>query len=228
MVTGLFVCLLMLIRQSRLHSISYKILFEATVYAGFSGVIGANLLYVFVNYHNLTIAQMLDPTTGHMFFGFFIFFVFTIIIYGKIKNIPAMHIANVSIVAWASAQCVALFACLFAGCCYGKSTDITWAITFVHESSRSPIGIPLHPTQIYDIVAVFLIMLVLVYMENIPQYSSYLFLIYMLLYSLSRIILDNFRGDARGTIYDLITVSQGIAIIVLVLSFLLFLFRKYL
>ena len=44
--------------------------------------------------------------------------------------------------------------CLFAGCCFGKPTNVPWAITFTDPFARAnvgtPLGVPLHPTQLYE------------------------------------------------------------------------------
>ena len=46
------------------------------------------------------------------------------------------------------------FGCLLAGCCYGRPSDVPWAITFTDPVAAAnvgtPLGIPLHPTQLYD------------------------------------------------------------------------------
>ena len=52
--------------------------------------------------------------------------------------------------------------CLAAGCCYGKPTDVAWAITFTDPLAAAnvgtPLGIPLHPTQLYEAGAELLIL----------------------------------------------------------------------
>ena len=52
--------------------------------------------------------------------------------------------------------------CLFAGCCFGRPTDVPWAITFTDEFAAqnvgTPLGIPLHPTQLYEAGAELLIL----------------------------------------------------------------------
>ena len=44
--------------------------------------------------------------------------------------------------------------CLAAGCRYGRPADVPWAITFTNPLAAAnvgtPLGIPLHPTQVYE------------------------------------------------------------------------------
>ena len=57
---------------------------------------------------------------------------------------------------------VGRFGCLLAGCCYGRPTDVGWAITFTNPIANAnvgtPLNIPLHPTQLYDAGAELLIL----------------------------------------------------------------------
>ena len=52
--------------------------------------------------------------------------------------------------------------CLAAGCCYGSPTDVPWAITFTNPLAAAnvgtPLGIALHPTQVYEAGAELLIL----------------------------------------------------------------------
>ena len=54
--------------------------------------------------------------------------------------------------------------CLLAGCCYGRPTDVPWGITFTDPVAAAnvgtPLGMPLHPTQLYDAGAELLILVV--------------------------------------------------------------------
>src|SRR5262249_37181407 len=59
--------------------------------------------------------------------------------------------------------------CLLAGCCYGKPTTLPWGITFTNPVAKAnagtPLGISLHPTQIYDALAELLIFAILIVSE---------------------------------------------------------------
>ena len=58
---------------------------------------------------------------------------------------------------------VGRFGCLFAGCCYGKPTTLPWGITFTDpfaaDNVGTPLGVPLHPTQLYEAGAELLILI---------------------------------------------------------------------
>ena len=60
--------------------------------------------------------------------------------------------------------------CLAAGCCYGKPTDVPWAIIFTNPLAAAnvgtPLGIPLHPTQLYEAGAELLILVLLLATER--------------------------------------------------------------
>ena len=42
--------------------------------------------------------------------------------------------------------------CFAAGCCWGRPTDLPWAVVFPHPASAAPRGVPLHPAQLYEVV----------------------------------------------------------------------------
>jgi phosphatidylglycerol:prolipoprotein diacylglycerol transferase len=47
--------------------------------------------------------------------------------------------------------------CFAAGCCYGKPTQVAWAVTFTDPAAAlnvgTPLNVPLHPTQLYEALA---------------------------------------------------------------------------
>ena len=60
--------------------------------------------------------------------------------------------------------------CFAAGCCYGKPTDVPWAVVFTNPLAAAnvgtPLGIPLHPTQLYEAGAELLILILLLVTER--------------------------------------------------------------
>ena len=74
-----------------------------------------------------------------------------------------------------------------AGCCYGKPTQVAWAVTFTDPAAAmnvgTPLGVPLHPTQLYESLAglVILVMLLVTERRGTP-YAGRTFWRFVLLY----------------------------------------------
>ena len=122
--------------------------------------------------------------------------------------------------------------CFFAGCCFGKPTDVPWAITFTDPFANAnvgtPLNVPLHPTQLYEAGAEALILLVLLATENRGRrFPGRTFWLYMLLYAISRYIIEIYRGDPRGSV-GMFSTSQFISLLLapLALAMLLYLRRR--
>src|SRR5262249_47698205 len=60
--------------------------------------------------------------------------------------------------------------CFMAGCCYGIETHVPWAVTFTdpfaHTNAGTPLGVPLHPTQLYEAGSELLILIFLLTTEK--------------------------------------------------------------
>jgi phosphatidylglycerol:prolipoprotein diacylglycerol transferase len=112
--------------------------------------------------------------------------------------------------------------CFFAGCCYGRPTTLPWGIVFSDPFAASyvgtPLGVPLHPTQLYEAGAELVILALLLLSERRGRpFAGRTFWIYTLLYGISRFIIEFFRGDERGSLLGLST-SQFISVMLVALS----------
>ena len=117
--------------------------------------------------------------------------------------------------------------CYAAGCCYGKPTDVSWAVVFTNplatEQAGTPLGIPLHPTQLYEAGAeLFILGLLLATERKGRRFPGRTFWLYMLLYAISRYVIEIYRGDPRGVVpfFDIST-SQFISLILGPLSLIM-------
>ena len=78
---------------------------------------------------------------------------------------------------------------------YGTPTDLPWAITFTDPRSQAPLGVPLHPTQIYELFWDLLVLGIIWRTRRRSGYDGRTFLQYAFLYSLGRFVIEYFRGD---------------------------------
>jgi phosphatidylglycerol:prolipoprotein diacylglycerol transferase len=104
---------------------------------------------------------------------------------------------------------------------------VPWAITFhsdfAHQNVGTPLGIPLHPTQLYEAGAELLILGLLLALERRGRsYPGRTFWTYMLLYGVSRFVIEMYRGDPRGMVGTLST-SQFVSILIVPLAVIMLL-----
>ncbi len=111
--------------------------------------------------------------------------------------------------------------CFLAGCCHGKVCDNAFGVIFSNpKSAANPKNIPLYPTQLFDIAINLITLLIVFLVSKKQQFNGQLFLIYIMLYGIGRVINENFRGDdERGFLFGgILTYSQFIAILLIVVS----------
>ena len=114
--------------------------------------------------------------------------------------------------------------CFSAGCCYGITCDLPWAVTFTNPNSLALKNVPLHPTQLYSSFANLVILGFLWYFRRRKKFDGQLFWSYVFIYAIVRSIIEVFRGDFRGSFFmGIFSTSQVIASIFCIIAvFMLF------
>jgi phosphatidylglycerol:prolipoprotein diacylglycerol transferase len=88
----------------------------------------------------------------------------------------------------------------------------------------TPLGLPLHPTQLYDAGAELIILgIILATERRWRPYGGRTFWLYILLYAISRFIIEFFRGDERGMVFGVLSTSQFVSVLILPISLLMLL-----
>jgi len=190
------------------------------IYIIISALLGAKLLLLITDFKSFTA----DPRelltlarSGGVFYGGLIVAVVVALWYIRRVGLPLWTTCDVFAPGIALGHIVGRLGCLFAGCCYGKPTDKPWGITFTDPFAATnvgtPLGVPLHPTQLYEAGAELVILMLLLTTERKGRaYPGRTFWLYMLLYAVSRFIIEFFRGDERGTV-GMFSTSQFISIL---------------
>ena len=129
-------------------------------------------------------------------------------------------------------QAVGRVGCLLAGCCYGKPADLPWGVTFTNPLAAANVGTPLdvslHPAQLYESAAVLAILGILLLAERLrPSFPGRTFWSYLLLYPCARFVIEFYRGDPRGTAFEVLSTSQLVSLLLIPLSiFMLIMLRR--
>jgi phosphatidylglycerol:prolipoprotein diacylglycerol transferase len=199
-----------------------------------AALVGAKLLLLLTNfnYFRANPAEIIVlARSGGVFYGGLIGATLVAFWYIRRHNLPLWTTCDMFAPGIALGHVIGRIGCLMAGCCYGLPTNVPWAITFTDPFAAANVGTPLnqalHPTQLYEAGAELLILVFLLATERQGRpYPGRTFWGYMLLYAVSRFIIEFYRGDERGMIMGWST-SQFISLILAPLSlFMLITLRK--
>ena len=198
------------------------------IYIIIAALVGAKLLLLVIDFDQFrsSPADLLSlARSGGVFYGGLILAVAVAFWYIARKRMPFWTTCDVFAPGIALGHVTGRLGCLAAGCCYGKPTDLPWGIIFTNPQAAAnvgtPLGIPLHSTQIYEAGAELLILFLLLATERRGRpFPGRTFWGYMLLYALSRFAIEYFRGDPRGVdpVFGMFSTSQFISLILAPLS----------
>ena len=185
-----------------------------------SGLIGSRLVYILINLqdfiaHPLNIIKIWEG--GLVFSGGLVAVIIVMLLYVRHHGYNILTVGDLWAPAAAIGQAIGRIGCFFAGCCYGRLTDVPWGIVFTDPKCIAPRDIPLHPTQLYSSFSSFIIFIILLLIHSKKKFDGQVFIWFLILHSTARLILERFRGDPRGIILtDNMTMTQFIAIIILI------------
>ena len=223
---GILLCLILGMQRAKKYNMSENAVLDIAIYGILFGFLGAKLLYVLVEFDRF----LENPTSilgseGFVVYGGITAGVITAIIYCKIKKLRFLEYFDLLIPCVPLAQGFGRIGCFLAGCCYGRETDSFLGVTFP-ENSLAPAGIKLLPTQLFSSVGDFLIMGILLWYYKKAKHKGDVGILYMILYSIGRFLLEILRSDERGSLGALST-SQWISIGIFLLAIILkYIFKK--
>ncbi len=196
------------------------------IYIIIAALVGAKLLLLVVDFDQFrqSPAEVLSlARSGGVFYGGLILAVVVAFWYISKHRLPFWTTCDVFAPGIALGHVTGRLGCLAAGCCYGKPTTLPWGITFTNPLAAAnvgtPLGIPLHPTQIYEAGAELLILVLLLATERRGRpFAGRTFWAYLFLYAASRFVIEFYRGDPRGMIFGVLSTSQFISVVLAPLS----------
>jgi phosphatidylglycerol:prolipoprotein diacylglycerol transferase len=209
-------------RQARRAGLDAEKVTDLAVYVLIAGLLGAKLglLVVEWSYYSKNLGELFSLLqSGGVFYGGLIAAFPVAWWYVRKHALPGWTAADALAPGVVLGQSVGRLGCFAAGCCFGKPTSVAWAVTFrdlyAARAVGTPMDTPLHPTQLYESAATFLIFLVLLAVAKRKRFEGQVVLSYVLLYSVARFTIEFFRGDAaRGSVFSgALSTSQFLAIL---------------
>lgn len=201
-------------------------LFDFSTWLIVVSLVGAKVLLILTawRYYWMNPGEIVSWATfqaGGVFYGGFMAAVLFAVWYVRVHRLPMWKTFDVYVPAVALGLSVGRLGCFAAGCDYGKPTDSVLGVVFTnpwsHQVTGVPLGVPIHPTQLYESAVSVLIFGILVWWARRKSYDGQLFVLYLSLYAVARFSLEFLRGDEdRGFVFNhLFSTSQFIALLAL-------------
>ena len=214
---GMLIALWFILYQAKKWELPVDPIMDMVFYCVIAGIVGARFFYVLLYWPMfrdapLEIFKLWNG--GLVFYGGFLAGLICVIMFIRIKKLPPAKIMDLIALSVPLAHSVGRIGCFFAGCCYGKPSSLPWAVAFNHPDTLArPMGVPLHPTQLYCSVGNFLIFVFLLMLSRSGRFSGRLVFIYLMIYGCFRSLVEIFRGDERGApLVDFLSTSQTIGL----------------
>jgi len=165
--------------------------------------------------------MMLLRGQGFVFYGSFLFAIPAMFLFFRKNKLNPYKMLDVMAITTCIVHIFGRIGCFLAGCCYGTMTTSRFGLIFSDPAcSADPKGVPLHPTQLYEALFIFLLLLLLLVVRHLRAFYGQLFLLYLVGYAAGRSVIEVFRGDSiRGFIVDgLLSYAQFIALVIIIVS----------
>ncbi len=198
---GFLLGMALALKRARQEGVKPEIITDLAFYILLGTLLGARIYYVGEHwaYFKVRPWEALYLWRGGLaFYGGFIGAFAMALWHVKRHHFPLWPLADLLAPSIAAGEAVGRLGCFSAGCCYGKPCQLPWAVTFTNPHSLAPLGIPLHPTQLYHALANLLIFLVLIWLYPKRRFKGEIFFVYLFLYGLARFAIEFFRGDPRS------------------------------
>jgi phosphatidylglycerol:prolipoprotein diacylglycerol transferase len=200
---GFLVALWMAGRLSRRAGLDVDAVLNVGIYSAIAAMVGAKLFMLALDfdYYSRNLGEILSLSTllaGGVFYGGLIAALVTAFFYLRRSKLPGLATADVFAPAIALGHAIGRLGCFAAGCCWGVPSNLPWAVTFTnpeaHQLVGVPLGIPLHPTQLYEALAEAVIFAILYWRFPRPHRPGAILGLYLVLYPSVRFLVEFVRA----------------------------------
>lgn len=204
--------------------VSYDTVFTAALVGIPSGLVLSRLLHVVDNweYYGLHPGEIIGGG-GLTAYGAILGAAIGVWVYSRFSRMNFGYFADVVAPGIILAQAIGRVGCTINGCCYGLETALPWAVIYTHPNSFCPVGVSVHPAQVYEIIWNLIVFGILLRLKGHLKPDGSLFLLYLSLYSVYRLGTD-FLREGTPFLFGLHQ-AQVIAVIVLAIAIPLLILR---
>jgi phosphatidylglycerol:prolipoprotein diacylglycerol transferase len=193
------------------------------LYCALAALAGAKLMMLVVDAgyyweHPRRILSLETLQAGGVFYGGLLGALAVAAWYLRKTRLAALVVADAFAPAIALGHAIGRIGCFAAGCCWGTECHLPWAVTFTSMAASQlvgvPLGLPLHPTQLYESAAEFAIFGILYWRFGRPHGRGDIISLYLMLYGAARFLVEFFRYHEQGNLWGTpLDASQWISLV---------------
>lgn len=133
--------------------ISEEHIYSVALWAVIGGVMVSRLVHVIDKWdYYMAHPEQITRFEGLSVYGAVIGAMAAVLIYAWVKKLSFWQLGDVAAPGALLGQAIGRIGCTINGCCYGLPTSMPWAVIYTNPRSYAPLGVPLHPTQIYHLL----------------------------------------------------------------------------
>jgi len=188
-------------RLARRAGLDKDAIINLGILCGLSAIVGAKIMMYLIDlpFYIANPGEIFAIATlqaAGVFYGGFIAALIAAFFYMRRQHLPALITADVFAPGIALGHGIGRLGCFAAGCCRGVPTRLPWAVTFTNplsEVAPGSLGIPLHPTQLYESAAEFIIFGILYWRVRQRHAPGAIISLYLILYAAVRFLVEFVR-----------------------------------
>jgi len=167
------------------------------------GLVGARVLFILINlgyYLSNPAETVMLWKGGLVFYGGLVGGTLALIGCIRFYRLDLWPMLDIGAAAIALGQGLGRLGCFTAGCCYGRPTDLPWAVTFTDPRCLAVevLNTPVHPTQLYSSLFLMALTGFLVWLHPRRKFPGQGAAAYLVLYGSFRFGVEFLRSDPRG------------------------------
>jgi phosphatidylglycerol---prolipoprotein diacylglyceryl transferase len=213
-----------LVRGARREGLDADALMSLGFWAIGGALVGAKALLVLRSFgdYAATPSDLLSTSflasAGDFYGGFIGGLIASFVFFRRHPAVPFWRSADLCAPAIALGQAIGRIGCFMAGDDYGSPSAVPWSVTFSDPDAAriggAPLGVPLHPVQLYESAVCLALFGFLVWLGRRKHREGDIVAAYTLIYAVARFGLEYLRGDAdRGFVLGgTFSTSQFIAV----------------
>jgi phosphatidylglycerol:prolipoprotein diacylglycerol transferase len=148
--TAFLVGLWMTSRLAKAAGMNSDVIVNLGVYCALAGIVGAKVLMIALDpalrANPMEIFSLSTLQSAGIFYGGLVAALLMAYFYMKRHQLPVLKTADLFAPGLALGHGIGRLGCFAAGCCWGRTTHVPWAVTFTNPDARAvgvPLGIPL-------------------------------------------------------------------------------------